>query len=114
MITVNELAAQGDLLFRRIDHLPGDVEPTSAERIIVGHSETGHHHVVDGPGARLYERRERDPFVCFLVVYEAFADVQHLRSYDTHETLRLPRGFWEVRRQREWVPEGFFYTLARD
>lgn len=41
-----------------------------------------------GPDARLYERRERDPFVCFLVVYEAFADVQHLRSYDAHETLR--------------------------
>jgi len=37
---------------------------------------------------------------------EADGVLQHLRGHDTHEQLDLPRGIWEVRRQREWTPEG--------
>jgi len=108
MITVNDIAAQGDVLFRRISKLPdGVVEQRAAGRIIVAHSETGHHHAIDDPEVRLYERLERDPLICFLSVDGEFADVVHHRSHDTHAPLRLARGLWEVRRQREWRLEGF-------
>jgi hypothetical protein len=30
-----------------------------------------------------------------------------MRSFDTHETLNIPPGIYEVRRQREYVPEGW-------
>jgi hypothetical protein len=107
MIEISRLAAQGDLMFRRIDALPlGVVERTSRGTLIVGHSETGHHHAIDDPSVRLFEKYERDPMVCFLSVDGNFADVVHARAHDTHETLRLLRGYWEVRRQREWTPEG--------
>ena len=38
---------------------------------------------------------------------EEFADVEHLWPFDTHETIRLTPGKWEIRRQREWSPEGW-------
>jgi hypothetical protein len=45
--------------------------------------------------------------VSYLDVQTDHADVVHLRGLDTHETLRLPRGTWEIRRQQEWSPEGW-------
>lgn len=50
---------------------------------------------------------ERDPMICYLQIAGDFADVVHHRPHDTHETLRLVRGIYEVRRQREWTPEGW-------
>ena len=56
---------------------------------------------------RLFREPDGDPLVAILAVEGAFADVVHLRAHDTHETLRLLQGYWEVRRQREWTPEGW-------
>ncbi|HEY7374587.1 MAG TPA: hypothetical protein VIF57_20660 [Polyangia bacterium] len=108
MITISDIAAQGDVLFRRIGRLPDDaVEQSSEGRIVVAHSETGHDHAIDDPEVRLFERLVRDPMVCFLSVDGEHADVVHHRAHHTHAPLRLTRGLWEVRRQREWTPEGF-------
>jgi hypothetical protein len=107
MITVNEIAAQGDVLFRRIPQLPaGVIEQPSARRIVVAHSETGHDHAIEDSGVRLFERAQRDPMICFLSIDGDFADVIHHRAHDTHAPLRLSGGLWEVRRQREWSPAG--------
>ena len=51
-----------------------------------------------------------DPLVSYLEVVEATDAaetlIEHLRSYDTHEALSVPTGIFEIRRQREYVPEG--------
>ena len=113
MITIRDIAAQGDVLFRRISRLPDDVEEQpSSGRIVVAHSETGHDHAIEDAEVRLFERMQRDPMICFLSVDGEFADVVHHRDHDTHAPLRLSKGLWEVRRQREWTPEGFQH--ARD
>jgi hypothetical protein len=108
MIEVKAMAAQGDVLFRRVSELPKDaVERPREPRLVVAHSETGHHHAIDEPEVRVFTRRTGgDPMICYLSVDGLFADVVHHRPHDTHATLRLPRGLWEVRRQREWSPEG--------
>jgi hypothetical protein len=49
---------------------------------------------------------DADLFKLFFAV-EAPTEITHLRSFDTHETLLVPPGNYEVRRQREYVPEGF-------
>jgi len=112
MQTVTTLAAQGDVLFRRIDSLPADVvEQRRKGRLVVAHSETGHHHAVDDPAVKLFEKATRDPMVCYLqIAGEAVhCDVVHHRPHDTHETLRLLGAgtTWEVRRQREYTPQGW-------
>jgi hypothetical protein len=33
--------------------------------------------------------------------------LRHLRQQDTHETLKIAPGIYEVRRQREYTPEGW-------
>lgn len=108
MKLIKTQGAQGDVLFRRIDALPADATPAKAEagQFVVAHSETGHNHVVmERPGVRYFTAM--DELRAYLVVEGDPAPVEHLRSFDTHETFGLTPGVWEVRRQREYTPEGF-------
>jgi len=109
------MAAQGDCMIRRATSIPkGFVEAARNGPIIVSHSETGHHHVVNNEGIKLFEPEDKkaDSLVCFLQMGTDVCsfDVEHLRTYDTHETLRFlgePGSIWEVRRQREHTPQGW-------
>lgn len=114
MKLVKRMGAQGDVIFRRVKAVPkGFAAKPAANRVIVAHSETGHHHAIDSTGVRIHE--SSDPLVCYLVLESVtHADVVHHRSYDTHETIRLsgPIGaIFEIRRQREYTPEGWRLVL---
>lgn len=107
--TFNNIAAQGDLLIRRIDQLPAGVirEQSTNGAFVLAHSETGHNHVVlERPGVTLH-KDPVDQFRAFLTVTGDPVELEHLRSYDTHETILVTEGVYEVRRQREYTPEGF-------
>lgn len=111
MIAIQNMAAQGDVLFRRVASLPAEAraQPRNGP-LVVAHSETGHHHVIDSPDAQLFA--SENPFICYLRLETPFVDVVHQRSFHTHVTLRLlghPDGkpsYFEVRRQREHSPDG--------
>lgn len=112
MKTFKNQAAQGDLLIRRIEKLPEGAKAVKSEKgfHIVAHSETGHNHVIaDRPNVTLYTTG--DPMVSYLQVIEATDAtetlLEHLRSFDTHETIKIPSGVFEIRRQREYTPEGW-------
>lgn len=108
MKEIKHMGAQGDVLFRRINHLPADAKAAEAidGKHVVAHSETGHHHQLEAvPGVRHYV--SEDPLIGYLSVEGVGAEVVHARPWDTHETLRLTPGIYEVRRQREYVPGGF-------
>lgn len=106
MKTIKDIGAQGDILVMRIDEIPTNArEVESKNRVIVAHSETGHDHYLEPTGVQFYEHT--DPLVCFLRVEGAFADIMHARPFDTHETIRLPRGLYKIHRQREMTPEGW-------
>ena len=106
MKIVNRMAAQGDVLFVKISEIPaGLTESKLTERLVVAHSETGHHHYLEVvPGMKHYVGA--DSTIAYLTLGEE-ADVIHARPHDTHETLRLAPGSWQVRRQREYTPEGW-------
>ena len=112
MKTFKNCAAQGDLMLRRIDKLPAGLTllPTEQGAYIVAHSETGHHHIIkDRPSVKVYTTD--DPMVSYLEVVDATDKtetlLEHLRSHDTHETISIPSGIFELRRQREYTPEGW-------
>lgn len=107
MKTFNKQAAQGDILIIKIDELPnGLVEQKPVkESYIVAHSETGHHHTLPSQGVKMFAPAN-DPMVLYVTV-ENEADLIHNRSFDTHEALRLKQGNYEIRRQREYTPEGW-------
>lgn len=108
MIEIKRMGAQGDVLFRRVKALPEGAAPEERQGpIVVAHSETGHHHVIGDDGVVRFT--VDDPMVCYLQIDGAYADVVHKRPFDTHATVRLLGGgsVYEVRRQREWTPEGW-------
>lgn len=112
MKTFTKMAAQGDFLIMRVDSIPTNVEPIQANNknhIVVAHSETGHDHVMVADRVQAYKPagvKEVDLYEMFLSV-KAPTEINHLRSFDTHETLLVPPGNYRVRRQREYVAEGF-------
>ncbi|MBF0290037.1 MAG: hypothetical protein HQM14_19645 [SAR324 cluster bacterium] len=107
MITFRKQAAQGDLLITRIQKLPKELTERKPEdgRHILAHSETGHHHVVDAEKVHLF-KNEQDSMICYLSVTQP-TELFHLRSFNTHAPIALEKGVYEIRRQREYVPEGW-------
>jgi hypothetical protein len=112
MKTFKNMAAQGDLLLRRITAIPAEATPLAAcnGAFVVAHSETGHNHVIaERPNVRMFTTG--DPMVSYLQVVEATdaaeTILEHLRTFDTHESISVPPGAYEVRRQREYAPEGW-------
>lgn len=112
MKTFQNQCAQGDLLIRRIEKLPDGIKPMASEKgqFVVAHSETGHNHVIaERPNVKLYTTG--DPMVSYLEVIKATDAMEtlleHLRGHDTHETISIPSGVYEIRRQREYTPEGW-------
>lgn len=114
MKTIKRFGAQGDVVLRRVPSMPKDVIETKREAgmVVVTHSETGHHHAIKHDGVTMFEA-PANPLVAYLSLDMGVdATVEHLRPYDTHETLKLlgnktKKTVWEVRRQREHSPEGW-------
>lgn len=113
MKTFDKIAAQGDVLFRRVRSIPDkavSVKPENGE-IIVTHSETGHHHlmVLDRddatPAVEMFSSNE-NPLIAWLKVNRPTA-LEHRRPHDTHEPIMFGPGIYEVRQQREYTPEGW-------
>ncbi len=94
--------AQGDLNIFSCKDIPKNLIEQKKEggQYILAHSETGHHHVIDGNVARVVNKNE---FISYMEVKEE-AKIFHLRKFDTHKTIVLPPGNYRLTRQREYVP----------
>ena len=108
MKKIENVGFQGDLTFKRVGGVPPGLRvlPPEGGQHLLAHSETGHHHVMAADGTVRYIGD--DPMVCYLRIDSMQGLVEHLRPWDTHEPVCLEGGgtVYEVRRQREWTPEG--------
>lgn len=110
MRTIVDIGFQGDVMFERIRAVPKTA--TKRERkgeLIIAHSESGHHHVIRALDVECWDD-PKNPLVCYLRLGSEAADAEHLRSWDTHETMRLsgPTGtVYVCRHQREMSPQGW-------
>lgn len=113
------LAAQGEITIRRLGDLPDHrklpkgftaLKP-EGRHFIVGHSETGHHHVIDADGAVVGEMDKPPEGMRILyMILDNPLSLEHLREHDTHDTLTNEPGVYEVRIAREYDP---YAELAR-
>lgn len=89
---------QGDVLFKKIRSVPaGDAKKRTSGHILEGEA-TGHvHRVADVDAAEVLEIGEG----LYLSVGDAGVGIVH----EEHRTIELPRGDYEVVRQREYSPE---------
>jgi hypothetical protein len=113
MKTFKNMAAQGDFVIIRVDSIPEGLEEIKVTNtVVVAHSETGHDHVMvlERPGTvqafKDSKTSEVDLYEMFLLVSEP-TPIEHKRAWDTHETLLVPPGRYKIRRQREYIPQGF-------
>ena len=107
MKTFKNICAQGDVLIRRVDEVPASAKrvPSENGKIIVTHSETGHHHVMEAERVDLFQDPEN--FLLAWIKVNRPATLEHMRPHDTHEAIKFSEGIYEIRRQREYTPEGF-------
>jgi hypothetical protein len=107
MKTFQNTAAQGEISIRRIDALPPGVKQVAPQdgKFIVGHSETGHHHVMTMDRAQVFEAI--NPPAGMRVLYailDAPKLLEHLRPHDTHEPIQFQPGVYELSSGREFDP----------
>jgi hypothetical protein len=98
-------AAQGEISIRKIAKLPKGVKPMTAEAgaYIIGHSETGHHHVMTMERAQVFEATDAPTGMRVLyAILEAPNTLEHQRPHDTHETIQFQPGIYEFRSGREF------------
>jgi hypothetical protein len=105
MKSFQKIAAQGEVTIRRINRIPAGCTPMKAEggRFIVGHSETGHHHVIgaNGVSVSVLDRPPEGMRVLYAIL-EGPTSLDHLRDHDTHESIMLEPGSYEIRIAREF------------
>lgn len=87
-----KIMRHGELVFKPIDELPVDLtKEYTGKEYIVGHSESGHHHVATAD-LSVFKQGDR----MFLDV-QSSGTVKHLKTgKDKHKTLKLFKGFYEV------------------
>ena len=94
---------QGDVLVIPVKAMPkGALEPVDREGgyAVLAHGEvTGHAHRIKSMDAALF----RDPKL-MAVFMNVSGDTVAL-THDEHDTIAIPPGCYEVRRQREYTPQ---------
>lgn len=99
-------AAQGDLYIKAVSEIPAGLNDAKKEngQYILAHSETGHHHVVDGNCVRVLNQ---DEFISYVEVKKP-CEIIHLRAFHIHAPIKLEPGKkYRISRQREYIPEGY-------
>ncbi len=113
MKTFNTCAAQGDVMFSKALQIPEgakSIQPVNGN-IVITHSETGHDHIMeldkdcDIPNVEMFSIDD-NPLISWIKVNRP-TSLKHMRSFDTHEPILFLPGTYEVRRQREYTPQGF-------
>lgn len=113
MHKLKTVAAQGELTLRRIDKVPSGCTKMQAEngKFVVGHSESGHHHVLDAKDTSvLVLDNPPEGMRILYAILDNPNSLDHLREHDTHESIALDPGIYEIRVAREFDP---YAELAR-
>lgn len=88
----------GELFFRPISRMPKG-ERVSYDSFIIGHSETGHHHVLTSPKKfELIDGEDR------AILLKDVAKLFHQKEQDTHQTQVLAPGAYKVYHKKEYNP----------
>lgn len=110
MKSFTKTAAQGEILITRLGPVPKKAkvsgQPLALEhgKLIIGHSETGHHHVLErntGASVTVLERAPEGMRILHAILEEPNKLI-HERGHDTHETIALEPGEYEFRIAREF------------
>lgn len=85
---------------------------SKTKECVVGHSETGHHHVVVSkkPFEIMGNVEKHD---LYLRLFEP-AKLEHKKVTDKHKTLKIPAGIWKVLHKTEYNPFAGLIQRVKD
>jgi hypothetical protein len=106
MKSFTKIAAQGEITIIRVTDTTGVGKPLALEhgKLIIGHSETGHHHSLEhtrGAMVTVLDRAPKGMKILHAILTEPNKLI-HERGHDTHETIDLAAGEYEFRIAREF------------
>jgi hypothetical protein len=110
MLNFTKIAAQGEITIIRIGDVTSATKPTGeplkieSGKLIIGHSETGHHHVLERTVGATVTVSAHAP-AGMKILHAILAEPNkliHERGHDTHETIDLAAGEYEFRIAREF------------
>ena len=110
MKTFKLSAAQGEVNVRRIDAVPDNLglTPVAPEKglLIVGHSESGHHHGFRASGGVAVMERTKDVPAGMKILYAILDEPTALiqDAAHPHEPMMFEAGAYELRISREFDP----------
>lgn len=84
-----------------IEEMP-EGETKSYTKYIVGHSETGHHHLLESVKGKEFDILIRGDDIFISTRFEA--SVVHQKTQDIHETVIVEPGIYKVNRKTEYDP----------
>lgn len=99
--SVNNVLIHGENVFTPVEAMPAG-KVTKHKAYIAGHSETGHHHVVQSKAEfEVYEDIDKQELYIRLF---APAEVVHQKSFEIHETKTLQPGVYKRSFATEYNP----------
>lgn len=107
MLKFIKTAAQGEITIRRVEpgtKIEGKPLPLERGMLIIGHSETQHDHVLEhtqGATVTVLDHAPDGMRILHAILTEANSLV-HKRDHDTHETIALEPGEYDIRIAREF------------
>lgn len=94
-------AQHGEAFLRPVDTIPAG-ETTKHKLLVVAHSETGHHHVLESE-TEFEVMGDADKESLYLRLFEP-AKLVHKKSFDIHETETIVPGDYKVYYKKEYSP----------
>jgi hypothetical protein len=107
MKSFTKVAAQGEITILRgrgVGSTAGKSLALERGKLIIGHSETGHNHVLEhnrGATVTVLDHAPEGMKILYAILTEPNSLV-HLRDHDTHEPIALEPGEYEIRIAREF------------
>lgn len=98
---MNKPIRHGEVMLVPVNKVPKG-KTTKHDLFIVGHSETGHHHVLVSEQMEITETEKHDLYVRLFNP----AQLEHKKTTDKHNTLTIPRGIYKRFHDTEYDPFG--------
>lgn len=100
--TMSKRIIHGENAIMPVEKVPDGLNWHPETHAIIGHSESGHHHLLEAAKDTEYELAELDG-VLYLRLTDT-AKIIHKKSFDVHEAVTLDPGLYQVTHKLEYDP----------
>lgn len=102
MNNINYAIRHGEVLLFPVSELPKG-EVSQHDKFIVGHSETGHHHILESKTEFEVTTDTVDKAMLYIRLFEP-ATLVHQKSVNRHKDLKVPAGTYKIIHKTEYDP----------